>query len=650
MLADRNGTEIRPVPDSAGRRVVQSAGLHRRANLGKEAACQGRPAQRAGPLSHLASRSGQSPQNPLISAPFLADPFLSRTREMKDGVATHLVMLHFDNSLLLTIPTLFLPTRMTRDTLITSDRVKQTLRQLTEIDERHAQTLLELHQAETDDCTEEVREMAKRAVLATEEEWGNVRNELDLACEEQNPVAKLRLPAPVPEYTTENRATSMKPLAVHTTRIHLVAKAPDDDSTTQGRLQSIAYTETDGEKTQDYQGPTIGREMSQSPEAKKRSRQKGSTILFSELADFARKAIQEGKTGSQYLRDATAKFGERYSGPIKEAWVNMHGALAYQGGERKAKSNLFPDYATPERSPVSAQQSQQGESRTAIPTNTVVLYDRVRQAQRQLVEADEARNQAWREVQQAGQERQAKRRAMSEMKKADEAWQAAERELECAYAEKNRGEAAQLTVRLELQSRAHEQMEVARRRVQLELQSTELLQLPPDQQAAYEKRGQNVIVKICVCFGLIGGAGMSALGESAVWLYIGSIGVGQGIYGLFHFFGGYFERKRSILLLFISIIAWATFSDAWEKKTFTIDKVRVGSYASDGTISDATGQGAASHHGGVSQWIFEDRERRLTPEKRLVSMALYWPLIPIMLFAPAVFVKRMRLSGKGSRR
>jgi hypothetical protein len=39
---------------------------------------------------------------------------------------------------------------------------------------------------------------------------------------------------------------------------------------------------------------------------------------------------------------------------------------------------------------------------------------------------------------------------------------------------------------------------------------------------------------------------------------------------------------------------------------------RVGAIASDGWVSGSTARGAASHHGGVRQWLYEDWQRPLT--------------------------------------
>lgn len=40
----------------------------------------------------------------------------------------------------------------------------------------------------------------------------------------------------------------------------------------------------------------------------------------------------------------------------------------------------------------------------------------------------------------------------------------------------------------------------------------------------------------------------------------------------------------------------------------TVSKVRVGARCRDGSRSNATGRGACSHHGGVSQWLTQERK------------------------------------------
>ena len=46
---------------------------------------------------------------------------------------------------------------------------------------------------------------------------------------------------------------------------------------------------------------------------------------------------------------------------------------------------------------------------------------------------------------------------------------------------------------------------------------------------------------------------------------------------------------------------------------------RVGAVAADGWVSSATGQGAASHHGGVARWLTQHHSQPMNPSERYYS-------------------------------
>lgn len=80
--------------------------------------------------------------------------------------------------------------------------------------------------------------------------------------------------------------------------------------------------------------------------------------------------------------------------------------------------------------------------------------------------------------------------------------------------------------------------------------------------------------------------------------------------------GSFFASKSlffplSAIIVTVTLVLWFNFTkvdDTWSE--------RVGAVAADGTVSSATGRGAASHHGGVSHWLTTERTRVLTSNER----------------------------------
>ncbi len=55
-----------------------------------------------------------------------------------------------------------------------------------------------------------------------------------------------------------------------------------------------------------------------------------------------------------------------------------------------------------------------------------------------------------------------------------------------------------------------------------------------------------------------------------------------------------------ITILFVLLIPFTSCDNSTEPS----EGVRIGAVCKDGSTTDATGQGACSHHGGVDHWIY----------------------------------------------
>jgi hypothetical protein len=62
-------------------------------------------------------------------------------------------------------------------------------------------------------------------------------------------------------------------------------------------------------------------------------------------------------------------------------------------------------------------------------------------------------------------------------------------------------------------------------------------------------------------------------------------------------------KHATFRLLFTAVLATATF---FGESAAQGDRHRIGAMCKDGTTSTATGNGACSHHGGVSCWQYSD--------------------------------------------
>lgn len=102
----------------------------------------------------------------------------------------------------------------------------------------------------------------------------------------------------------------------------------------------------------EYGGETFWRNENAEPEKgfntksrDSRKNQRGSTIIFGELADLAISAIKKGKSFAQYLSEAVSRFGKEFTEAFKRTWTAVS-----RGTADVANHDALVKYAEPRRS------------------------------------------------------------------------------------------------------------------------------------------------------------------------------------------------------------------------------------------------------------------------------------------------------------